>query len=160
MSTSRSCNTCNETNPSSFYKLKNGEGRLYYKCKKCHAKYISAWRKKNVDSVRLKERKLYASKSKTERRNSHLKKTYGITLAEFNIILNLQKFKCAICEEVRHSKTKPLYVDHDHRTGKIRGLLCKECNVGLGNFTDSAAKLTKAIAYLKGINSEQSQRRN
>ena len=54
---------------------------------------------------------------------------------------------CAICE--RHPEDGVLRVDHDHSTGKIRGLLCRHCNLALGNMSDDVSLLRKAIAYLE-----------
>ena len=87
-------------------------------------------------------------------RNSSLKSRYGITLEEYKILLKEQKSKCAICgsEETRRKGTENLAVDHDHETGKIRGLLCHKCNRGIGFLQDSTEVLKKAIIYLGGRN--------
>jgi len=57
--------------------------------------------------------------------------------------------KCSICNVYESTLAKGLAVDHDHETGKIRGLLCSQCNTGLGMFKDSLTFLTNAIDYLK-----------
>lgn len=72
-----------------------------------------------------------------------LKFKYGISLVEFKEMAKIQENKCKICGE-----EKLLNVDHCHTTGKIRGLLCTNCNLGLGNFKDNPELLTKAIKYL------------
>lgn len=59
----------------------------------------------------------------------------------------LQKGECKICNT---TSTKPLSVDHCHSTGKIRGLLCNPCNMGIGQFKDSIVRLKNAISYLEG----------
>jgi hypothetical protein len=81
---------------------------------------------------------------------------FGITLDQFNAAMKAQGGVCAICK--RPSKTlhasgkvKDLAVDHDHETGRFRGLLCTSCNNGLGRFKDSPDLLAAAIAYLKGV---------
>jgi len=82
---------------------------------------------------------------------------YGINKKQYNTLLQKQNGVCAICGKVHNhlSKTgKPrrLFVDHDHNTNEIRGLLCHSCNVALGLFKDSTESLAKAILYLqKGI---------
>lgn len=70
-------------------------------------------------------------------------------------MLEAQNGVCAICgkpESRRSKKTGHIYalhVDHDHKTGDIRGLLCHHCNAGLGHFADNVEAMEKAIAYLK-----------
>lgn len=87
-------------------------------------------------------------------RNSSLKKTFGITLDDYESMLDGQNSVCAICgkpESTIHSVTKQVQnmaVDHCHETGKIRGLLCSKCNTGLGSFKDSKKLLQAAINYL------------
>lgn len=71
---------------------------------------------------------------------------YGITLEEYKQILEAQDNGCCLCGR---RDTKPLHVDHDHKTGKVRGLLCSSCNMGLGLFGDDSNLLQKAINYLK-----------
>lgn len=72
---------------------------------------------------------------------------YGITGDEYAAML-LRQGGCAICGETRHRKQ--MHIDHDHSTGQVRGILCFKCNVGLGNFGDSAENLRAALAYLEG----------
>lgn len=84
------------------------------------------------------------------KRRQNLKRRYGITIEEYDTMLYNQEGVCAICgtEECR---VKPSFsVDHDHRTGEIRGLLCNDCNTALGGFKDDARLLRKAIKYLEG----------
>jgi hypothetical protein len=71
---------------------------------------------------------------------------YGIGLEEYNEILFRQNGKCAICGA--EPSNKNLYIDHNHETGKVRGLLCPRCNFGLGHFKDSSVLLKSAIDYL------------
>jgi len=84
---------------------------------------------------------------KTKALNSHLVRTYKITLKERGIILANQKYLCPICKKSIYNQ-KRICVDHDHLTGKIRGVLCDNCNLGLGIFKDSKDLLTNAIQYL------------
>jgi len=67
-------------------------------------------------------------------RNRQLQNTYGISLDDYNELLALQSGKCAICGKHQSKFSYPLHVDHDHKTGKVRGLLCSGCNGGLGHF--------------------------
>ena len=82
--------------------------------------------------------------------NSSIKGKYGITHTDYEYILRKQNNTCAICNlEQNSSITKHMFVDHNHKTGKIRGLLCSKCNFGLGNFKDDIELLENAIKYLK-----------
>ena len=77
-------------------------------------------------------------------RNYHLRRRYGITAAEADAIFEAQGGLCALCRE------RPAgHVDHDHLTGKVRGMLCFCCNQGLGNFRDRRDVMRAAIAYLE-----------
>lgn len=73
---------------------------------------------------------------------------YGITFEMYNQLFDKQKGKCAICKKHQLSLNKSLCVDHCHITGKVRGLLCNTCNIGLGKFNDDLDILQKAMSYL------------
>lgn len=77
---------------------------------------------------------------------------YGITPAEFALLLAQQGGVCAICGRretaTRNGRVRKLCVDHDHATKKVRGLLCQSCNRGLGFFKDDATLLARAANYL------------
>ena len=64
-------------------------------------------------------------------------------------MLEKQNGVCAICNKEEKSKNKNLFVDHDHQTGKVRSLLCNNCNSGLGQFNDNLNLLESAVLYLK-----------
>lgn len=101
------------------------------------ARYQREWRKRNPEKAT----------------NNFLKKSFGITLATYEELALRQNWLCAICGEPERSKDKDgaprrMPVDHCHKTGKIRGLLCSSCNRGLGLFKDQPEILNKAIAYL------------
>jgi len=110
------------------------KGREYRKKnKKRLDKYYSEWSKNNQN----------------KKRNAHLLRKFGINLEQYNTLLQLQKGKCAICGRKEASNSKPnLSVDHDHKTGNIRGLLCNRCNIVLGLIDDSIDILATAIDYL------------
>lgn len=95
--------------------------------------------------------KRYAEKNKGKIRklawNWRLKTRYGITECQFNDLLKKQNGQCVICLEAKQR----LHIDHCHKTGKIRGLLCGSCNRALGLFKDNTEFLIKAIKYLNAI---------
>ena len=86
-------------------------------------------------------------------RESDMVRKYGINLHEYSQMLLAQNGKCAICGTTdagtREGKAKALAVDHDHKTGKVRALLCEACNTGLGKFKDDAIVLEKAAEYVR-----------
>ena len=77
-------------------------------------------------------------------------KSYGITFAELNERIKEQNESCAICK-IPFNKLDPhsINIDHDHRTGKVRGILCLNCNQGLGQFKDNSTNLRIAAEYLE-----------
>ena len=81
-------------------------------------------------------------------RNDHLKRKFGITLIEYDTMLAGQNGTCCICKN-KCPTGRNLAVDHDHSTGKIRGLLCLHCNRLLGNAKDSLSTLRSAVVYLE-----------
>ena len=80
-------------------------------------------------------------------KDAYLRSKYSITEATYWAIYQKQGGKCAICGCAQRYKS--LAVDHDHKTGMVRGLLCEQCNRGLGRFFDSTLRLRNAIAYLE-----------
>ena len=81
-------------------------------------------------------------------RNTYLKKAYGISNEDYERMLEKQNNSCAICGKICSDKEK-FPVDHDHKTKKVRGILCHVCNKGLGCFYDDISKLESAIKYLQ-----------
>jgi len=105
-------------------------------------------RRANKDKInkRTKElRKMHPEKF----RNLFLKSEYGITLDDYNIMYNMQHERCAICGIHQSNAPKRFIVDHDHGTGKVRGLLCYRCNTALGCVHDRVDILRKAIIFLE-----------
>jgi hypothetical protein len=84
-------------------------------------------------------------------RNTNLKKSYGITIDDYDRMFEQQQGKCAICgsTESRTRRSKHFYVDHCHETGQVRGLLCGPCNTGIGNLGDDLGRLEQAVLYLR-----------
>ncbi len=133
LSLTKLCSGCFETKPiSAFGKQKKHKDGLKYNCKECDKIY------------RKIHPQIYAST-----RNSILKRRYGITLEDYNSWYDKQKGCCAICRRHLSELKVALGVDHDHKTGKVQGLLCKSCNILLGCADDSRGILIKAIQYLQ-----------
>jgi hypothetical protein len=155
-----------------FYKNAETKDGLLSLCTSCHKNRGDQWRKKNSEQVRKYRRwymRRWRSKNKKQhlsyirnyyeknkrkiakqQRTSRLKRAFGLSLAAYRSLYKKQKGKCAICGKRGSGKRKRLFVDHDHRTGKVRGLLCNKHNRGLGHFNDDPLLLLKAAHYLKG----------
>ena len=130
------------------------------KCKKCKSQFISKLGdicpkcSGGRSDAKQKSKKAhyiedYTGKSSVERESddrrmdAYYRRTYGISLEIFNEMSKKQDYRCAICG----AATK-LLVDHNHETGKVRGLLCNNCNTGLGVFRDSIGILNSAANYI------------
>ena len=121
--------------------------KAYYQKNKGIIKQRQVANKEKLKEYRKIYQPLYYQKNKDSFREYVLKKKFGLTIALYEEMLSKQDFKCAICG-VRSEDNKDFVVDHDHATGKVRALLCRYCNIGLGHFRDNTETLTKAIAYL------------
>ena len=103
-----------------FYTRKGArKNHIIQPCKECHKKRMATPR------------------GKLRNRKSQLKRKYGLSLLAFESMSKQQSNSCAICK-----LNVPLCVDHDHKTGNVRGLLCFHCNVGLGYFKDEISSLS------------------
>lgn len=131
-------------------------------CKHCGSveKYVSSMGCVNCNVERNKA-KLYDNELMdkyrgtaqwTEKRLRGTCKERGITVEEYNMMFEAQQGVCKICG--RPDPLGRLAIDHDHTTNKVRGLLCRACNLALGNFGDSVERLERAIAYLKSGSAE------
>jgi 5-methylcytosine-specific restriction endonuclease McrA len=138
--------------------------KAWYQANKVRrAEYAKTYREANKDRIRLdkqrwadanrehvaEQKRAYAAKHKDRIRNSLLKK-YGMSEADYQRMLLAQNGKCAICgsTESGTSATTCLAVDHCHKTGAVRGLLCGPCNKGIGHLKDDISLLYAAITYL------------
>jgi len=133
----RTCQACHEYKTWDKYSTKTTRGKIgkQPKCKPCAAKETQKWYVNNKDIAK----------------NTSLLKTYGITLNEYNARLITQDNKCPICSKQfldgSFGPDSPV-VDHCHKHGHVRGIICNECNRGLGYFRDNIMALTNAAQYL------------
>ncbi len=110
--------------------------------------YQKRWRAKNKDRIRAWNRKHYKYDYR-KTRDKHLRRKYGITLLQYEAMLRRQRGCCAVCRSPRGKGRGGFHADHNHRTKEVRGLLCSNCNLGLGLFGDSSRTLTRAARYLR-----------
>lgn len=145
------CRICNsEKNSSDFIYGQN-------KCRTCHNKRQKENRlRRNCGlgpqtAVREKNRQLIAEGREREIwQDRHLRGRYGITLDDWRKMYADQDGKCGICDlEFEIFDRKDIHVDHDEKTGQIRGLLCSQCNMGIGKLFHSIENLKGAIVYLE-----------
>ena len=129
----RTCNKCGEDKALEYYHVRKGlrDDRVST-CRVCTNK-----RKRKMDS-----------RTPQQRRNRHLRDKYGITQADFDRMLEEQGNACAICNSSYPGHTGKFNVDHCHDTGKVRGLLCWDCNAAIGKLGDNAEGVQRALDYL------------
>ena len=119
------------------------------KCKHCDSVFVPKKMARKFDYCSSKCRGAdHYQKTKEHQRCKALQKKFGITLEDYNQMFADQEGHCAICGVHQLDVSLTFAVDHDHKTGEVRGLLCRHCNVGLGHFRDDTTLLAKAIAYL------------
>jgi hypothetical protein len=106
------------------------------------------YRIKHRKELNKKNRQYHANHIE-EIKNSRKQHLYNITQEQYNELFYKQNGNCAICGKNQSELKKVLSVDHNHITGKVRGLLCSKCNFGIGNLNDDINMLTQAIIYLK-----------
>lgn len=103
-----------------------GKGKYRPTCRSCHAKRFGLTEKPKTPATLRRRR-------------------YGLSAADYDALLVQQDGRCPICTE----PMDPPFVDHCHDTGRVRGLLCRDCNLGLGKFKDDATRVERALDYLR-----------
>jgi hypothetical protein len=156
------CSKCGELKPlDQYYAAKGCRDGLRGDCKACFSArakaryaeksdeikaYVKRWQQENADRLNA-YRRAHNANRRREIRERHLKRTFGITLVDFDAMLAAQSGGCAICGRQAPENTS-LHVDHDHETGVVRGLLCFTCNGALGMLGESDEFLSRAADYV------------
>lgn len=162
------CNKCGVLKPLTDFYYRKDTGKYRPTCKRCkntldaeqkkkRREYNKSQWQKNKDKRTKQYRewydKRYYDTDQVERRRSHNYKKYGLSSEEYMEMYKKNEGKCYICNQPeiikRKGKVKRLAIDHCHSTGKVRGLLCQNCNRGLGLLKDNIEVLENAIKYLK-----------
>ena len=126
---SKRCTDCGKEKPlEEFPRNRNSSDGRHCHCKPCH----NARGRETV-------KRLYGGS-----RHYHLRQKYGLSEKEVDALVELQNGICPIC-----LKRRAIQVDHDHSTGRVRGVLCLQCNAAMGAFHDDPALIQKAIDYLE-----------
>lgn len=151
MSSKKLCTSCNESMPlTSFHKSKSGKFGHVARCKSCISKFCKAYYEKNhIKKFKaIQSSRVWKLNNKNKRRNDHLLFRFGITEKQYSEMMIAQGLMCSICDLKQADSKSKFHVDHDHKTGAVRGILCRSCNHGLGNFKDDYFTLGRAIEYL------------
>jgi hypothetical protein len=90
-------------------------------------------------------------------RRTNLKSAYGLSIEQYDSMVAAQNGRCVICDEVPGGRHKKLYADHNHKTGKVRQLLCMRCNMGIGFLRDRPDLLLRAAEYLSAHDHAESE---
>lgn len=130
----KTCTKCRELKPVSDY-ARQGKGKRNARCKSC----VNAERKGYYGRLSPEVREGQKHRARARR--------YNLTVDEYAELLRISK--CQICGNETPGGHGEWHIDHNHETGKVRGILCSSCNLGLGHFKDNMANLERAIAYLE-----------
>ena len=149
----KKCRRCKETKPLKEFSPRKILNNGYYSiCKKCQNARAREWANSHKDRV-LENHRRWLKLNPGKPKEYHLRQTHGISLEEMEAMLEAQNNKCAICQKPFTKKSKP-YIDHCHKTGKIRGLVHVNCNSLLGMAHDDIKILSLAIEYLNSGNDQ------
>lgn len=134
------------------YRTVNGIKFRRHSCRTCTVKQDklaqSRWEPERVQATKVH----LAEWHKQNDYNNSIRFRYGLSKIQYQELVEKQKGLCALCEKPQNpgKRNGRLSVDHDHKTGKVRGLLCVLCNIMLGRYDDSIKKFEKIPAYLRG----------
>jgi len=137
------CTKCEQEKPSSEFYKRTSYG-LNRSCKDCDKAYQKEYRQKNAHRLKAKRR---TEADKLRCNATRIKRVYGLEVYEFEAMLK-SSLNCGICGS-EFTKDNPFCIDHCHVTEDVRGLLCRKCNLGIGNLNDNPSLLRKAISYLE-----------
>lgn len=129
-------------------KKKEYQKEYYLRNKEKLKKYRTDWYYEHREEG-IERSRIWANKNPVARKRNLLKSTYNLSLEEFNKMFEGQEGRCKICKRHQSELNKNLHVDHCHKTGKVRGLLCYRCNSALGFINDNTEILQGMIKYLE-----------
>jgi hypothetical protein len=130
----KACSKCKHFfDASGFHPDKRMRDGCAGECRSCRNQRALAWQQKNPQV----------------KRNTHLKAKFGLDQSQFDSMLSSQNHRCAICMSTEPKGRGTFHVDHCHKTGEIRGLLCHDCNTGIGKLGDNVEGLRQALTYLE-----------
>jgi hypothetical protein len=162
MVSEKRCTVCGAIKPlDDFYKAAGMRDGRRNDCKQCnlsakHNRYLAnpeaekarvlAWQRANRERYRESQRRMRQSpEGRRREREGHLRRTHGLTLDEYDAMVVGQGGRCRVCGRCPE---KNFHIDHDHVTGRIRGLLCSSCNHAIGLMGESPQRLRRAADYV------------
>jgi hypothetical protein len=147
----KTCTQCKHEKPTSQFRIlrknKNGSNLYRGKCDDCYNEhYRKKYHKLTLEEKKVKQKRNNQRWSPEKRKDYKLQKNFGITLDQFKIMLQNQDNKCYICKK---NILDCGHVDHCHKTGKVRKILCRNCNTGIGLLREDVSILYNCIFYLR-----------
>lgn len=134
----RQCTKCDQWKPWGDFATNGGKPYPHSRCHSCAIEMHRVKRRKNPTLYALNQRR------------ADLKTKYNLTLEQYEEMLQSQGLACKICKSKRSGRKSGVFlVDHNHTNGKVRGLLCARCNVGLGTFDEDTARFRLAACYIE-----------
>ena len=137
------CSRCGATRPLAEFSVdRRTRDGLQAWCKTCAGTYVRAWKRRNSQRTR---RQVYGA---------NLRRNYGLTLAEYEAMVEAQGGVCAVCGRFETARNRDgtlrrLHVDHDHASGAVRSLLCSACNHVVGYLESDPSRLRAVAEYLR-----------
>jgi hypothetical protein len=144
----KTCQRCKTAKPVSEYHASPARhDGLDRRCKTCAFELHENWRLNNLGYVAAEQKK-HRDANPERHKDYGRKSMYGLDPGQFDRMLQEQDGRCAICGTEEPGGRGGFHVDHSHYTGKVRAILCNNCNTGIGKFKEDTGLLTKAIRYL------------
>lgn len=146
ISEEKRCFSC--TNTKSILDFHKGADR----CKDCAKVYAKEYREKNPEKAKAASKTAYKKNQEKHKKRvevRRLERDYGLSQEDYHAMITKQNNRCAICDKAGGFGLEKLVIDHCHKSGKVRGLLCRLCNTSLGGFRDDEELLMNAVYYLR-----------
>jgi len=151
----RKCRTCLLDKPIEMFSVNSQKLKTYqYSCKECSTLYAKQRYILNKEKIKLQQKLYYKNNKKSclERsRRSVLKNSFNLSEDDLIKMKECSNYSCEICGQKEEELNRSLHIDHNHITGKVRGLLCFKCNSAIGklNCDITVENLLNAIDYIK-----------
>lgn len=151
------CTKCDQDKGDDAFYWRKDRNCLRQPCKACHSEYGRSLDREHRRAISRKSHEKNREKNRPRERELRLLNDYGLTVEQYDEMLLAQDGVCAICRkpetvtDPRYGQVRALAVDHNHRTGEVRALLCARCNMAIGMLDDSDHTLEAAMLYLKAF---------